>query len=46
MKKEIKEWGNSLVITFNPEDKKFIGLAKGDVIDFTINDIETREPST
>ncbi len=43
MKKEIKEWGNSLVITFSPEERRIIGLSEGDIISFTIEDIETKE---
>ncbi len=44
MKKEIKVLGNELVITFSPEDQRLVGLAKDDIIDFTINDIQTKEP--
>lgn len=43
MKKEIKEWGNSLVVVFSPEERRIIGLTRGDVIDFEINNIETKE---
>lgn len=45
MRKEVKEWGNSLVITFNSEERRMIGIKRGDVLDLTINDIETREPN-
>lgn len=42
--KKIKAWGNSLVITFNPEERDLIGLAEGDILDLTITNIETKEP--
>ena len=43
MKKLIKKYGNSMVIVFSTEELKIIGLKKGDIIDMTINNIETRE---
>lgn len=33
MKKQLKEWGNSLVITFSPEEQRIYGLKEGDIID-------------
>ena len=33
MKKKLKKYGSSLVITFSSEEKKIYGLAEGDVIE-------------
>lgn len=48
MRKKLKRYGNTLVINFNTEERDIIGgssgpLSEGDIINFTINDIETRE---
>ena len=45
MKKKIKKWGNSLVITFDPEDISIYGLVEGDVIDLGDMLIETKSNS-
>jgi len=44
MRKKVKRYGSSLVVSFSREEKEIIGLTEGDIIDFKINDIETREP--
>jgi len=33
MKKKLKKYGSSLVITFSAEEKKIYGLVEGDVVD-------------
>jgi antitoxin component of MazEF toxin-antitoxin module len=33
MKKIIKQWGNSLVIRFNPEEVKTYDLHEGDILE-------------
>lgn len=35
MKKQIKQMGNSIGITFDAEDKKIYGMKVGDVLDLT-----------
>lgn len=42
MKKIIKRWGNSLVITFNKEEIQMYELKKGDILDLFI----TKEKKT
>ena len=37
MKKIIKQWGDSLVITINPEEQEIYELKKGDKIDVEIS---------
>jgi hypothetical protein len=45
MKKIVKKWGDSYVITFTPEERKLMGgLTAGDAIRFTVTEIETKEP--
>ena len=44
MRKEIKKWGNSLVVVFSPEERRIAGIFVGDIIDFNIMNIETKEP--
>lgn len=44
MRKKVKRYGKSLVISFSREEKEIIGLTEGDIIDFEIKDIETRQP--
>ena len=43
MRKIIKKWGDSLVITINPEEQKIIGVTEGDVVDVSIQNIDTEE---
>lgn len=40
MKKQIKKWGNSLVITFNPEDSRIHNLTEGKIINVYLSDNE------
>ena len=40
MKKQIKSWGNSLIILLNSEDSLVHNLKKGDIIDFEIKTID------
>jgi len=35
MKKIVKSYGNSLVITFDAEDQKVYGIRAGDVVDIS-----------
>ncbi len=35
MKKEIKKWGNSLIIRFSPEEMRTHNLKEGSIIDLT-----------
>jgi len=44
MRKMIKKWGNSLVITFNSEEVKVYDLKEGDFLDFL--DIEITKIKT
>lgn len=41
MRKIIKKWGSSLVITINPEEQKIAGINEGDVVDISIDNIES-----
>jgi len=36
MKKEIKKYGNAIVIRLNPEEQKVYDLREGDIIDIQI----------
>ena len=40
MRKELKTWGNSMVIVFSKEDQKVYGLKLGDIIEFTITKVK------
>lgn len=44
MRRIVKKWGDSLVVTFDKEVQRIIGLKEGDVIRFTITEIDTKEP--
>ena len=33
MKKEVKKYGDTLVITFDAEDQRIYGVKKGDILD-------------
>lgn len=39
MQKEVKKYGNSVVIGLTPEDLKFQKIKVGDIIEFTITKI-------
>lgn len=45
MKKIIKKYGNTLVISFSPEECKIVGMDEGDIIDFEIQNIESKQRS-
>ena len=42
MKKIIKKYGSSFIITFSSEDMKIYGLKSGDVIDMEIMKIDSK----
>lgn len=44
MEKEIKRYGNSVVIILTAEERKINQIAVGDIVDFEIKSVETREP--
>lgn len=35
MRKEIKKWGDSMVIVLSPEDLRVYGLRQGDIVDIS-----------
>ncbi len=35
MKKQIRKWGESLVISFDSEDQKLYGIEEGDIADLS-----------
>lgn len=35
MKKIVRKWGDSLIVSFNKEDKKIHNIEEGDVIDLS-----------
>jgi len=43
MKKELKRWGNNLVIVFTQEDERTYGLREKDILDIGDMLIETKK---
>jgi antitoxin component of MazEF toxin-antitoxin module len=43
MRKIIKKWGDSFIITISPEDMKIYGLSEGEIIDFDVMKVKIQK---